>query len=517
MRKLFYLFLVLWVAISGMHISATAQTGDLSTDIPFDPQTRVGTLENGMKYYIRKNAKPENFAELRLALNAGSILETDQQQGLAHFVEHMCFNGTENFPKSALVDYLEAIGTKFGAHLNAYTSFDETVYMLRVPTDDQEKFEKGMMILEEWAHNVSFEGEEIDKERGVVVEEWRTRLGANNRMLQKTFPKTFYGSKYAERLPIGKKEVLENFPHETLVQFYNDWYRPDLMAIVAVGDFEVDQVEKMIQERFGKIAPATNPKPRPVFEIPDHEETFVSIVTDEEATYNRVSLQYKHDARKYKTLKDYRVSIIENLTASLINGRLGELRQSENPPFNFAYSGYSGMARSKDDYSAMAIVSEDGFMKGLEALLTEQERAIKYGFTETELERAKKSMLAGLEKQFNERDKTPSSRLVMSYVYNYLSGSPVEGIENTVKLYEQFLPGITLEEVNQEFRGYIQDKNRVIILSGIEKEGVEIPTEAEVRKMLAEVSSKEITAYEDQVSDQPFFTAKPTPGTVTQT
>ncbi|MEZ4774481.1 MAG: insulinase family protein [Bacteroidia bacterium] len=486
-------------------------------EIPFDPETRTGTLENGLRYYIRKNALPANYAELRLAVNAGALQETDAQQGLAHFVEHMCFNGTANFPKSALVDYLESIGTKFGAHLNAYTSFDETVYMLRVPTNDQAKFDKGMSILEDWAHNVSFEGEEIDKERGVVVEEWRTRLGASNRMMQETLPVTFYNSRYANRLPIGKKEILETFEYETLRQFYRDWYRPDLMAVVAVGDFDVDAVEKMIRERFGRIAPVANPRPRLLYEVPNHKETLIAIVSDEEASSNRVQIEYKHDVREYKTIADYRQSILENLASQLIDQRLAELTQSDNPPFTFAYSGYSGLSRTKDDYSSLAIVPEGGFIQGMEALLTENERAIRFGFTATELERAKKSLIAGLEQREREKDKTQSNRIVMSYVYNFLSGSPVPGISNTLMLHRKLLPEITLEEVNEEFRGFITEENRVVILTGIKKDGVNMPTEAEVRELIASIPQKELQPYEDEVMDAPLMAEIPQPGTITET
>lgn len=490
-------------------------TDPMESPIPFDPETRTGKLANGLTYYIRQNNQPENYAELRLALNAGSLQETDAQQGLAHFVEHMCFNGTKNFPKSELVDYLESIGTKFGAHLNAYTSFDETVYMLRVPTNDEEKFNNGFKILEEWAHNVTMEGVEIDKERGVVVEEWRTRLGASNRMMQETLPKTYYNSRYAQRLPIGKKDILENFEYETLRDFYKDWYRPDLMAVVAVGDFDVDEVEKIIKERFGNIPPANKAQKREIYPVPDHEETLIALVEDEEATSNRVTVMYKHDARDYKTIADYRKSVIERLASRLIDARLEELIQGENPPFIYAYSGYSGMARAKDDYSSFAIVPEGGFMKGLEALLTENERAVRFGFTQSEMDRAGKSLLTALERANKEADKMPSNRLVMSYVRHYLSGSPVPGIANTLRLHQKLLPGITLEEVNAEFKRFIRDDNRVITLAGIKKEGNELPAEQAIRDLLASVSSMALEPYEDEVLDEPLMANIPEPGSVT--
>lgn len=484
------------------------------TKIPFDPDTRTGVLSNGLTYYIKKNSKPENYAELRLALNAGALQETDAQQGLAHFVEHMCFNGTEKFPKNQLVDYLEGIGTKFGAHLNAYTSFDETVYMLRIPTDDAEKFNTGMNILEQWAHKVSFEGEEIEKERGVVISEWRTRLGASDRIMQKTLPKTFYKSRYAERLPIGKKDILETFPHEELRNFYKDWYRPDLMAIVAVGDFDMDQVEEMIKDKFGKIAPVENPKPRESYEIPDHKETLIAIESDDESTYNMIRLQYKHDKRPMNTLEDYRKSIISNLGSSMIDARLDELMQQSDAPFTYASSGYRGMARTKDSYGSFAVVPEGGFLKGLKALLTENERAVRFGFTQTELDRIKKATIAGLEKQFREKDKTDSRSLVMSYVYHFLSESPVPGIAQQLELYTGILPSITLEEVNATFKGFIRPDNQVIILSGIEKEGNEMPQESEVRSILNEISGMELKPYEDNVSTAPLMAQVPAPGKI---
>ncbi|MEM6807357.1 MAG: pitrilysin family protein, partial [Bacteroidota bacterium] len=294
---------------SSMNTTATKGTtaasgaSTISSDpLPFDPETRVGKLDNGLTYYIRKNAKPENFAEFRLAVNAGSILEDEDQQGLAHFLEHMAFNGTKNFPKSDLVDYLESIGTKFGAHLNAYTSFDETVYMLKIPTDDPEKFDKGLQIMEDWAHNIVLEPEEIEKERGVVISEWRTRLGAGERIQKKTIPKTFYNSRYPDRLPIGKPEIVENFTPDVLQRFYKDWYRPDLMAVVIVGDIDVDKVEAQIKEKFNRIAKAESPRERPVYGIPDHDETLVAIASDEEFPYNVVSFMYKQEHKQVKDM-----------------------------------------------------------------------------------------------------------------------------------------------------------------------------------------------------------------------
>ncbi|MFK7921840.1 MAG: M16 family metallopeptidase [Bacteroidia bacterium] len=484
--------------------------------IPFDPNTRTGVLENGFTYYIRQNAKPENYAEFRLAVNVGSLHESDTQQGLAHFVEHMCFNGTKNFPKSALVDYLESIGTKFGAHLNAYTSFDETVYMLRVPTDDADKFSQGFQIMEDWAHNVTFEDEEIEKERGVVIEEWRTRLGAGNRMMQETLPKTFYQSRYAERLPIGKKDILETFPGDELRTFYKDWYRPDLMALVVVGDFaDMDAVEARVKEMFGRIEATDSPKERTSYPIPDHKETLIAIAADNESPYNQISVLYKHPLTNFKTIADYRKKLTYNLASTLIDGRLEELLQSEKPPFSFAGSGYRSMARTKDAFNNFAVVQQGAFLSGLEALLTENERALRYGFTASELERAKKSYVSRLEKQVREKDKTESRRMVMSYVNHYLEGSPVPGFENSLALTQELFPSITLADVNEAFKSFISDESRVITLTGTQSD--DMPTEAEVRALLGKISGKELTVYQDNVSDEPLMAVSNAPGSVIKT
>ncbi|MEM8888410.1 MAG: pitrilysin family protein, partial [Bacteroidota bacterium] len=420
-------------------VEETMTTGE---PLPFDPDTRVGKLDNGLTYYIRQNAKPENFAELRLAVNAGSLQEDDDQQGLAHFLEHMCFNGTTNFPKSDLVDYLESIGTKFGAHLNAYTAFDETVYMLKIPTDDAEKFDKGLQILEDWAHNVTLDPEEIEKERGVVISEWRTRLGAQDRMQQETLPVIFYGSRYPDRVPIGKTEIIESFTPETLERFYKDWYRPELMAVVAVGDFDVDQVEAQIKEKFGRIPKsADNVRDRGVYPLKDHEETKVVIAADEEFPFNVVQFMTKHDHVPIKDMEGYRKNVARNLGMSMLQNRLTELTQTSDAPFNAAFSGYGSIqARSTDALQLGALIAPSGFEKGVKALITEQERAARFGFTESELERTKKSRLASLEKGFKEKDKTESANIINSYVQNYLTSSPVMGIGNVLKINQALLP-----------------------------------------------------------------------------
>ncbi len=483
-----------------------------TASIPVDESVRTGTLPNGIKYYIQKNQKPENRAELRLAVNAGAMQEDEDQQGLAHFVEHMAFNGTKHFKKNELIDYLETTGTKFGPDLNAYTSFDETVYMLQVRTDEQEMLDKGMLILQDWASGLAFNEEEIDKERGVVESEWRTGLGPSERMRQEWFPVMFKDSRYANRLPIGKPEIIKKAPYEAFKRFYKDWYRPELMAVVVVGDVDLDKMENEIKTRFSPIEKSDNPRKKVSREIPKHKETLVSVVTDKEAPFTNIQLLYKHDASENNNLKDYRNRMVRSLYNSMLNGRLGELAQKGDPPFIRAFSGYSGFVRASDAYYASAMVSETGVVKGLETLLEENARVLKHGFTATELEREKVALLERIERSFKERDKTQSRRLASKYVYNYLENSPMPSPEQSLELHKKFIPTITLQEVNQLAKKWITDENRVVVITGPEKDGVVMPTEQDVQNILAKAKMKDVAPYVDKVLDKPLLEAnlKPT-------
>ena len=488
--------------------------------IPTDPNVKVGKLENGLTYYIRNNGKPEDKVELRLAVNAGSILENERQLGLAHFMEHMNFNGTKNFQKNDLVDYLQSIGVKFGADLNAYTSFDETVYILPIPSDDPEKLEKGFQIIEDWAHNTTLSEEAIDGERGVVLEELRLRLGADQRMQRVTLPKIMYGSKYADRLPIGTKENLENFSYEDVRSFYREWYRPDLMAVVAVGDLDVATLEKKIKDHFGKIPKAKNPTKRQTFDLPNHEETFIAIASDKEAAFSRVQVMYKdkEESNPITTIGNFRDELVRSLFSTLINNRLGELRNSANPPFIFGFSFYGGtFARNKKAYQSIAQTSPEGQLAGLRAVLEENERVQRYGFQEGELERAKKSFIARLERAYNDRDKLESERIVGQYVSNYLSQEPIPGVEWEYNTTKRVLPTIDLEEVGSLINAFIHDDNRVIVLTGPEKKGLEQVTEAEVAALLEEVKKADIQPYNDGTVRTSLIEKTPTAGTITNT
>jgi len=365
--------------------------------LPLDPNVKIGELKNGIKYYIRYNKKPEKRAEFRLVINAGSIQEDVDQQGLAHLTEHMAFNGSEHFERNDLIDYLESVGVKFGAHLNAYTSFDETVYMFKIPTDSPSIVDKGFQILEDWAHGLSFDEKEIDKERGVVGEEWRLWLGADERMRNKYWPVLFHGSRYAERLPIGKKGVIDTASYETIKRFYKDWYRPDLMAVVAVGDFDVSEIEKKIEKHFSNIKPVEDPRERNVYELPDHDDTKVVIATDKEASSTIVRIYYKHDKKEERTIGDYRESMIRSLYNGMINKRLSELQREADPPFTYAYTYYGDVVRTKDAYVSVGMVKEKEVMRGLETLLMENKKVLQFGFTQSELDRQKEGTLRSLE------------------------------------------------------------------------------------------------------------------------
>lgn len=486
--------------------------------VPVDASVKIGKLSNGLTYYIKNNGKPENKVELRLVVNAGSVLEDDDQKGLAHFMEHMCFNGTKNFKKNELVDYLQSIGVKFGAHLNAYTSFDETVYILPIPSDNPEKLEKGFQILEDWAHNALLTSEEIDKERGVVLEEYRLGKGANERMLQKYLPKVLYGSKYAERLPIGTKENLETFKHESLRRFYKEWYRPDLMAVMAVGDVDVAILEEKIKSHFGSIPAVENPRPREIFNLKNHEKTFIAIETDKEASFANIKVMFKdiENFTSTSSIEGFRKSVVKNLFSQMINNRLDELRNGEKPPFVYGYSFHGGTwARTKEAYQSIAMSSPTGQLEALRALLEENEKVKRFGFNKGEFERAKKSILSRYEKNFKDKDKTESGRIIGEYVRNFLQGEVIPGIEWEYNFYKSEMPKITIEEVNKVIGSYLRDSNRVIVLTGPENKDLKKVTKEEVEAVLKEVSTKELKPYEDKEVATSLITELPKVGKIT--
>ena len=494
--------------------SAAQMESFLEQPLPLDTLVVKGKLNNGLTYYFRQNHKPENRVELRLVVNAGSILEDDDQQGLAHLCEHMAFNGTKHFHKQALVNFLESIGMRFGADLNAYTSFDETVYMLQIPTDNDTILDKGFLVLEDWAHNVTYDPEEIDKERGVVIEEWRLGRGASQRMRDKQLPILLKGSRYAHRLPIGQKAVLDTFKHESLTRFYHDWYRPDLMAVVVVGDISVAQAEQLIHKHFDQIPEKQNPKERKFYPVPDHDRTLYAIATDPEAASSSVSVYYLLDRSEDKTNGDYRQSILEQVYNSMFNQRLRELSRKADPPFIFAYSQKGMLVRTKDAYILGAMVKDGQIERGLETLLTEARRVSEFGFTQSELERQKKAMLRYMEKLFNERNKTESRSYASEYIRNFLQNEPIPGIAYEYELYKKFVPGIKLEEINSLGKSWMKDNNRVILVNAPQKPDVPVPTEQDLKQVLDKVARETVTAYKDDVVNAPLIERPPKPGKI---
>ena len=489
----------------------------LTAPLPVDPDVKIGKLANGLTYYIRRNLKPEKKLELRLAVNAGSVLENDNQRGLAHFMEHMGFNGSKNFPKNELVDYLQKTGVEFGADLNAYTSFDETVYILPIPTDDPEIVEKGFTVLEDWAFNNLFDKNEIEKERGVVLEESRLSKGSDERMSRKYFPKLFNGSKYGERLPIGKDEVLKNFKHETLKTFYKNWYRPNLIAVIVVGDIDPAEAEKKIIAHFGKFKNPPSAPVRPAI-IPIKQRTSpeAMVVTDDEATNAYLEIfNFVKPAKKVKTWGDYRESIIEGLVSSLINQRLSELTQKENPPFLFANTGFQPFLRGYNSFISVAVLGEAPLQDALDAMVSETNRARKFGFLKAELDRAKASLLNSAEKAFNEKDKSESGNIVWQYVNNYLQGNPIPGVTHRYKFIQQVLPTISLMEINAVAKKMPSTANAFALVLAPTSMKAKLPDNNNLLKAVIAATGKPVKAYEEKAVAERLLDKDPVPGKIT--
>ncbi len=496
-----------------------AQTNlDLNSKLPNDPAVSKGVLDNGLTYYVRSNSEPENRAELMLVVKAGSIDEDDDQQGLAHFCEHMSFNGTKNFPKHELINYFESIGMEFGPEINAYTSFDQTVYMLKVPLDKPEYMEKGLQVLYDWACQVDDADEEIEAERGIILEEERMGRGANDRMMKEWLPVFLNDSKYAERLPIGKVDIIENCKPEVLRRFRNDWYRPDLQALIVVGDFDQQEMVAKIKEKFSAIEEPKNPRPKETYDIPGNEETLVSVVTDKEAQYPVAYVYYKHDLETSSELKDYRKSIIESIYMGMLNNRLAEKTQQADPPYLLGQSVYSHQFGPLSAYTSVTVTQGDKITTGLKELLLENQRVKQFGFTETELERQKTAVLNNMEKAYNERNNTKSLNYANEYMRNFLvTKEPFPGMENEYAYYKEFVPGITVEEVNALAKDWITKENRVVVITAPENDKTIVPNKDEILTLLDEVETAEIEPYVDAVSDVPLLADEPFGSKVTAT
>jgi zinc protease len=494
--------------------SAHASPPALTDSLRLDPLVRTGTLPNGMRWFIRRNPRPEARISLRLAVAVGSIAETDAQRGLAHFTEHMNFDGSKHFAPQELVAYLESIGMRFGYDANAYTSFDETVYMLEVPTDRDTLLDRGLTALADFAGAALFDTAQVRKERGVVVEEWRLGRGAAERMFRKTIPAIYHGSRYAVRDPIGKPEVIRGTPTRRIRDFYDRWYTPDRMAVVAVGDVDPARLDSLIRVHFaglGRAAPPAKSAPVP---IPLHPQTLVSIATDPEATWSSVELLFKHPRRSLHTVADYRRALAEQLYEAMLDERFNDLAHRPDPPFLGASTSSNELGRTLDAFAVSASVNDGGLARGLEALIHEVQRVRRFGFLPAELERARENLRQQDASRYAERGKQESERLAARYVDVFLTDEPSIGAEKGHELVGALLDGITLADVQALTPQLIHDDSRVVVLYAPAKKGVSVPTEAQVRQILTRASATTVTAWREDVTGRALMERPPAPGTI---
>lgn len=473
--------------------------------LPIDPSVLVGRLPNGLTFYIRKNVEPKNRAVLYLVNKVGSVLEADDQQGLAHFTEHMAFNGTRDFPKNDLVDYLQKAGVKFGADLNAFTSFDETVYQLPVPTDSTKVFEKAFDILANWAAYQTLDPKEIDAERGVVLEEERTRgKNAQERLRYQTWPVLLNNSRYAQRLPIGNDNILKTFQPATISKFYHDWYRPDLQAVVAVGDFNPTDVLALIKYNFSSLKNPEAEKPRVYYSVPPTPGTTVKIATDKEFPYTLAEIIVKHPETIVKNADDFEQSIRVQLFNQMLNERLGELLQKPNPPFLYGKSGYGGFVGRQDAFTTVAVAKPGELELAVKATVAETERVRQFGFTLTELERAKQNILLGIDNAYKERDKTQSAAFANEYQQNFLTGAAIPGISFEYNFFVNNIGKITLAELNAMAGKFVSDQNRVVIVEAPDKDKDKLPNEKTILDWIT-AAGQNLKPYIDYTSDKPLL------------
>ncbi|HTL35091.1 MAG TPA: insulinase family protein [Kofleriaceae bacterium] len=482
--------------------------------LPLWPEVKKGTLSNGLTYYILRHGKPEKRALLWLAVNAGSVQEDDDQRGLAHFDEHMAFNGTKRFPKNDIIKYLERIGMRFGADLNAYTTWDQTVYQLEVPSDSADYMTKGLDILRDWAGDVQYEPGEVDKERGVVKEEWRLGRGAGMRLFDKHSKVLYKGSRYADRITIGLPEILDKAPRDTLYRFYKDWYRPDLMAVIAVGDFDPAQIESEIKARFGDLKKPDKPRPRPAGGVPPAEGTRVSIETDKEASGTSVSIANLIAHRPEASKRDYRRLLMEQLYSMVLNERLDSLARKPEAPFLNAAGSISQSLRTVDSFSRFASAKQGKVEETLRALLTEVVRIEKHGITQTEFERAVTNMKRSTEDAADTLATRQSRQLTDEITRNFFEGEEMVGATAEKEMTLQILPTLTLAELNKLGQSYGGAEGRVILISG--PEGKPLPNKDRVLAIVDEVNKAQVTPWEDAALQTALMDKAPTAGKVTK-
>ena len=511
MRKIISLLLFV------VNLTAFAQQNPA---LPVDPEVRTGKLENGLTYYIRHNSLPENRADFYIAQRVGSMQEEDNQAGLAHFLEHMAFNGTKNFPGKRMLNYLQDNGIKFGTNINAYTSFDETVYYLtNITTTNANLMDSALLVLYDWSSAISLEEEELENERGVIREEWRTRGGAQQRLWDQLLPKMYPDSKYAHRMPIGSIDVINNFKPEEIRAYYHKWYRPDLQGIIVVGNFDADEMEQKVIDLFSTIPIDTDIAERKYYPVPDNKEPVVAIATDKEARSTSIMMFYKHDAMPDEiknTQAGYLTQYILNAASAMMNQRFDEILQKPDAPFTsaYAYDGDYFVAKTKDAWTVVAGSAEDKIEDALAAMVRESERAKQYGFTAGEYEIARTNILKNYEDSYNNRDKQRNSTYSNEYVRAFTDGEPIPGIEFEYQFIQAVAPNIPVEAINQTIQQLIGDENIVIAITGPDKEELVYPSEESLLAVLSEVKSETIEPYTGEVIDEPLVSNPPAPGKI---
>ncbi len=509
--KLLLLLLTLAVGFTGLQAQQ-------APPLPKDPALRYGKLENGLTYYIRANQEPKERAEFYIAQNVGASLENDDQNGLAHFLEHMAFNGTKNFPGKGIINYMESVGVRFGYEINAYTSLDETVYNLSsVPTTREGIIDSALLVLHDWSNFILLEGEEIDSERGVITEEWRTGQGPERRMWKKSNALKYPGSQYAKRDVIGDTAVIRNFEHQAIRDFYHKWYRPDLQAIIVVGDIDADKIEAKIKTMFSDIPRMPNYGERPVHELADNDEPIIAVITDPEARYTTIQFDYKKNPMPTEikeSISGYAFHISNSLISTMINNRFSEITQEADAPFVAGFAYYGNLVRPKDAFILIGIPKESQEQEGFDALALEAEKIKRFGFTNSEFERAKTDLLKGMEKNYNDRENQKSSTYVREYVNHFLENEPIPGIEWEYQTLQMMLPQMNVAMINQLAQQYVTDKNLIISITAPEKEAVKLPDNAQILAAFDKADKAELTAKAEEDLSKPIINAIPAAGSI---
>lgn len=490
-------------------------------ELPIDEKVRLGTLDNGLTYYIRHNNLPQNTADFYIVQKVGSILEEDSQSGLAHFLEHMAFNGTKHFPgRKTMLNYLEKNGAKFGANINAYTAVDQTVYNLSsIPVVREGVIDSCLLILHDWSGFITLDDEEIDNERAIIKEEWRTRNNASQRIFESLLPKVLDGSKYVNRLPIGDMNIVENFKYQELKNYYHKWYRPDLQAIIIVGDINVDEIEKKIKTLFSDISKPVNPSKREYYPVLDNKEPIVAIATDPETTTTTVSVYFKYDAidESYKHQEEYfRRSLLNIMVTRMLNSRFNELSQQPNAPFHVAMSSNEEylIAKTKMAWALKALCKENKILDAIQALIRENQRMKMFGFTDAEIERTKSVLLNAYENVYLNRNQQQNKTYVDQYVAHFLSGEPIPGIEYEYSFVKKFISSVDINMIKDYINTINTDHNMVITVTGPEKENLIYPTTEVIEAVIEEAQKEQLTEYKEEQADLPLVTKEPVPGKI---